>query len=197
MSPAEYEQWFINVVFLLLNRLPPDQVAIFYQTPGRNSGVGGEWLDKGLLCQLGAREAGARCVWQKIVLDSAPGIERAGRPGFINMLCFSKAHTLPDYASGFKTVDVLERGAMAYEKAMGVDACLLAVDYCLKWVDSSPGAAGDPIQDDIGPRTQDDQGHPTRASDRGKSAVLDPFCGYGSVLAAANKRGADAYGIDT
>eukprot|EP00961_Rhodomonas_salina_P273801 3699217-Rhodomonas_salina.2 len=96
------------------------------------------------------------------------------------MLCFSKAHTLPgsltsrdfeeknrhatrspvltqrvpDYASGFKTVDVLERGAMAYEKAMGVDACLLAVDYCLKWVDSSPGAAGDPIQDDIGPRTQ-------------------------------------------
>lgn len=98
MSPVEYEQWFINVVFLLLNRLPPDQVAIFYQTPGRNSGVGGEWLDKGLLCQLGAREAGARvscliclcnrdavsgnntpcyqCVWQKIVLDSAPGILR-------------------------------------------------------------------------------------------------------------------------
>jgi hypothetical protein len=43
--------------------------------------VSGSWLDKAFLCTLGAKQAGARCVWQKIVLDGPPGLERSGRPG--------------------------------------------------------------------------------------------------------------------
>lgn len=123
----------------------------------------------GHLCSLGARAAGARCVWQKIILDGPPGVERAGRPGFANMLCFSKNHTLPGKCDGFKTVDVLYRGDMSWTRAMGRDSCRIAVDYCATWVDA-----------------------PTRTS----HAILDPFCGHGSVLAAANRIGVSAYGID-
>ena len=149
LAPVEYERWFVDSVRGILGIIPEDSVAIFYQTPGRTTGVDGEWLDKGLLCQLGARAAGARCVWQKVILDGPPGILhirahirsqhanthththihtrtgilRAGRPGFVNMLCFSKAHRLPrgSESSGgeraLKTVDVLYRGGMAYQKA--------------------------------------------------------------------------------
>jgi len=42
--------------------------------------VPGSWLDKAFLCTLGAKQAGARCVWQKIVLDGPPCLERSGRP---------------------------------------------------------------------------------------------------------------------
>ena len=142
LAPEEYERWFVDSVRGILGIIPEDSVAIFYQTPGRTTGVDGEWLDKGLLCQLGARAAGARCVWQKVILDGPPGILhirehiraqhantnihthahtgilRAGRPGFVNMLCFSKAHRLPRGGErALKTVDVLYRGGMAYQKA--------------------------------------------------------------------------------
>lgn len=172
VDAEDYEDWFIEVVSKIMNVLPPDNVAIFYQTPGRSSGIGGAWLDKGHLCQLGARSAGARCVWQKIALDGPPGIERAGRPGFVNMLCFSKQHALPSSADGaarFKTVDVLYRGSMSYRKAMGEEACREAVSYCERWVDGKFSS---------------------------QRAVVDPFCGHGSVLAAANCSGASAYGLD-
>ena len=143
LTPEQYERWFVDSVRGILGIIPEDSVAIFYQTPGRTTGVDGEWLDKGLLCQLGARAAGARCVWQKVILDGPPGILhirehiraqhantnihthahtgilRAGRPGFVNMLCFSKAHRLPQGGErAFKTVDVLYRGGMAYQKAI-------------------------------------------------------------------------------
>ena len=74
LAPEEYERWFVDSVRGILGIIPEDSVAIFYQTPGRTTGVDGEWLDKGLLCQLGARAAGARCVWQKVILDGPPGI---------------------------------------------------------------------------------------------------------------------------
>jgi len=66
MLPQQYESWFVDIVVKILNKVPPQQVAIFYQTSGRTSGVGGAWLDKGFLCQLAARQAGAACVWQKV-----------------------------------------------------------------------------------------------------------------------------------
>ena len=66
MLPQQYESWFVDIVVKILKKVPPQQVAIFYQTSGRTSGVGGTWLDKGFLCQLAARQAGAACVWHKV-----------------------------------------------------------------------------------------------------------------------------------
>jgi 2-polyprenyl-3-methyl-5-hydroxy-6-metoxy-1,4-benzoquinol methylase len=70
-------------------------------------------------------------VWQKVVLfqDSVGRVRGGTRPGFINMLCFSKEHRVPlDYT----TVDVLaDRGHMSYSHAMGEAACTAAVEYCM------------------------------------------------------------------
>jgi hypothetical protein len=234
MLPQQYESWFVDIVVKILNKVPPQQVAIFYQTSGRTSGVGGAWLDKGFLCQLAARQAGAACVWQKVdvfqqfglvfrfsveitielilgkmILDGPPGLERAGRPGFVDMLCFSKEHRMPASGRGFKTVDVMYRGSMAYHKAMGQSACLAAVDYCARWVDSYTPAsnASRNLQEDFvsdssplhvrqATAPKDTEGLGALSSLGEPVAVLDPFCGYGSVLAVANCRSVAAYGID-
>ena len=134
LTPAEYEAWCEEMVARLVDGLAPEQVAIFIVTPGRYSGEGGSWLDKGYLCQLGARRARARCVWQKVVLvqDSA-GRRRGGvRPGFVNFLCFSRAHRVP---ADFATVDVLpDRGHMSWSHAIGEAACAAAVEYIVDHV---------------------------------------------------------------
>lgn len=174
-TAAEYEAWFIEAVRRLLCLTPPSNVAVFYQTPGRFTGEGGAWLDKATLCMLGAREAGAACVWRKVVLLSPPGTRRGGvRPSFVDLLCFSRAHRVPrDHVA----VDVLpDRGYCAYPKAMGEAACVAAVEYC-RLVDG--GLDGG-----------DDEGS------RSGGLIVDPFCGYGSSLAVANAHGMDAVGMD-
>ena len=167
---AEYEDWFVEVVRRLLCLTPPSNVAVFYQTPGRFTGANGAWLDKATLCTLGAREAGAACVWRKVALLQPAGTRRGGvRPSFVDLLCFSRAHCVPrDHV----TVDVLpDRGYCAYPKAMGEAACVAAVEYC---------------------RLVDGGGNEGTSS----GLIVDPFCGYGSMLAVANAYGMDAVGID-
>ena len=67
----------------------------------------------------------------------------------------------------YVTVDVLpDRGHMSWSHAIGEDACALAVDYCM------------------------------RHTPEGAQSILNPFCGYGSVLAVANAKGLDAFGMD-
>ena len=172
---AEYEAWFVEAVRRLLCLTPPSNVAIFYQTPGRFTGEGGAWLDKSTLCMLGAREAGAACVWRKIALISPPGTRRGGvRPSFVDLLCFSREHRVPrDHVA----VDVLpDRGYCAYPKAMGEAACVAAAEYC-QLVDGGLDGGGD-------------EGSGT------SGLIVDPFCGYGSMLAVANALGMDAVGMD-
>ena len=79
----------------------------------------------------------------KMVLDGSPVLQRADRPGFVDMLCFSKDHRMSASGRGFKTVDVMYRGSMTYHKSMGQNACLDTVDYCARWVDSHTPVSND------------------------------------------------------
>ena len=205
LTPTEYEAWFIQVVQDMLSLLSPDQVAIFYQTPGRCSGEDGSWLDKQYLITAGARAAGALCVWQKIVLfqDSVGRMRGGVRAGWVTMLCFSKRVRVP---GDHQTVDVLaDRGHMAYAHAMGEDACAAAIEYCIDV--SERAAAEEDIEEEEEEEKED--GRPAvssppescKASRRRRVAsssipILDPFCGYGSVLAVANAYGLPALGLD-
>ena len=101
-------------------------MAIFYVTPGRYSGHDGAWLDKGHLRQLGARQAAPSASGRRSCSSRLAGWGAAA-DRFVNMLCFSKQHRVPQ---DFVTVDVLpDRGHMSWSHAIGEDACDLAVDY--------------------------------------------------------------------
>ena len=186
LAPAEYERWFVGVVADLLRRLDSHAVAIFYQTDGRRSGEGGAWLDKSLLCHLGAREAGAACVWHVVVNGAPLGNLRTARPGYAHMLCFSLGYRQPVGASG---VDVLpQRGHTSYAAAAGEAACASAVQFCRRVHSARQGASH-------GPSVSTDAFLP-EAESEAPPLIVDPFCGEGTVLAAANAHGLDALGLD-
>ena len=119
-----WRQWFIDTVALLINWLPDDGLAIFYQSDIRHETV---WVDKGFLVQLGAEKAGAHQVWHKIMCRKPPGTIGIGRPSYAHMLCFSKTKRPVPTRPG---PDVLaDEGSKTWPRAIGVDACKLAMRF--------------------------------------------------------------------
>ena len=93
-------------------------VNIFYQTDIKHEGA---WVDKGVLVAMGAEDAGAHCLWHKIVCRAPPGQATAGRPAYAHLLAFSRALRL---SPGQTSPDVLPGlGAMPWPRAMGTAAC--------------------------------------------------------------------------
>lgn len=178
LPPAEYELWFVSTVQLILSKLAPHQIAVFYQTDGRNSGIDSSWLDKAALCHSGAKAAGARCVWHRLVLSATPGRPQTGRPGFVHLIAFSAEHRLQH---GAPLVDVLlDRGHMSWPRAMGSAACEAAIEYLCEHAGRETRHAG----------------QRKSPPDTGPPLIFDPFCGCGSVLAAANAKHLEAVGIE-
>jgi len=125
MGLAEYKVFFESTARLIMSRVPPNEVAIFYQSDIK---VDGQWLDKGFLVQKAAEAAGCALLWHKIALIAPAGSSRYGRPTYSHMLCFSRDRRDD---RRFSTADVLPtRGAMLWPRGMGLDACDAAVRYC-------------------------------------------------------------------
>jgi len=154
-----WRQWFIETVTLLLDWLPEDGLAVFYQSDIRRDDV---WIDKSFLAQLGAEKAGAFLVWHKIMCRKPPGTIGIGRPSYAHMLCFSKSKIPMPVRPG---PDVLaNEGEKTWPRAIGFEAAKLAMRF---------------LRDESSTQV-----------------VVDPFCGEGTVLAAANLFGMGAVGVE-
>lgn len=134
-----------------------------YQKPVTRS-LCTEWIDKSRLCFLGAEKVpNVKVLWHKMMLRAPVGTVLMGHPGYSHMICFGKGNNVSDNISRRPLPDILDRGDMLYPKAMGINACMLAMIYC---------------------------------KEAGATTIIDPFCGKGSVLLAANYVGLDAIGVD-
>lgn len=90
---------------------------------------------------------------------------------------------------------------MTWARAMGSAACDAAVRYCLEVVHGRGGGASSGGGGSGGVCGGAASGAGAASDTAGGAAaplrILDPFCGEGSVLAAANALGVDALGVDS
>jgi len=159
MSFEQWETWFTQAAERVCRSAAKDAVAIFFQTDVKREG---QWVDKSFLVQQGARAAGLRLLFHKVVCRAPAGVTTFGRPGYAHLLCFSDSLRLSPAQSSADVLPTL--GKMTWARAMGVDACNATCRFLLEHT-------------------------PCRT-------VVDPFCGVGSMLAAANAHGLDAIGVE-
>jgi hypothetical protein len=154
-----WSRWFVDAARAVLDAVPDDGAAIFFQSDVKRAG---RWIDKGALVQRAADAAGVPLLFHKIVCRRPAGTVTHGRASYSHLVGFSRGvRPRPERA----TADVLpDGGFQAGAKAMGVFACLDACRFV--------------------------------ARETTTRTIVDPFCGYGTVLAVANAVGLDAVGVD-
>lgn len=156
---AAWTRWFEEAASLVMNAVPDDGVAIFFQSDVKR---GGSWIDKGAIVQRAADAVGTRLLFHKIVCRKPAGTVTFGRASYSHLLAYSRG---VQPRAERATADVLpDAGFMPGVKSMGVNACADACRF---------------VQRETTTRT-----------------IVDPFCGYGTVLAVANALGLDAVGVD-
>ncbi len=154
----DWRDWFIAAVRTVIEWLPKESVAIFYQSDIRHEG---HWVDKGYLVMRGAEACGAHVLWHTIVCRKPAGTLSQGRATYSHMIAVSRSPRAPRKPRA----DVLpDAGAMTWTRAMGVNAARAACAYLKEETDTK--------------------------------VVIDPFCGHGTVLAAANELELSAIGVD-
>jgi hypothetical protein len=87
LSLAEWKGLFTRAAALVMQRGPPDGVAIFYQTDIKKAGA---WVDKGYLVSQAAEEVGCELLWHRVMCRRPPGTVTFGRPAYSHGLCFSR-----------------------------------------------------------------------------------------------------------
>jgi hypothetical protein len=154
-----WRHWFDEAAVLTLQSVPPEGVAIFFQSDVKRAGL---WIDKGAMVARAAERAGTELLFHKIVCRKPPGTVTFGRASYSHLLGFARG-LRPPLARARPDV-IADAGFMPGSKAMGVNACLEACRFIL--------------------------------SETVTRTVVDPFCGFGTVLAVANALGLDAVGVD-
>jgi hypothetical protein len=159
LSLDAWKRWFEDAAHLVMQAVPDEGLAIFFQTDIRHDGI---WIDKGALVARAAERAGAALLFHKIVCRKPPGTVSFGRATYSHLLGFARVlRGRTDRA----TADVLpDPGFKPGTKAMGVKACVEACRFVV--------------------------------AETSTRTVVDPFCGFGTVLAVANALGLDAVGVD-
>jgi hypothetical protein len=159
MSLDAWTRWFVDAARAVIDAVPDDGVAVFFQSDVKRAG---RWIDKGALVQRAADADDVPLLFHKIVCRKPAGSVTFGRASYSHLVAFSRGvRPIPARA----TADVLpDGGFQPGAKSMGVTACLDACRFV--------------------------------ARETATRTIVDPFCGYGTVLAVANAVGLDAVGVD-
>ena len=124
-----WRAWFLDAVRLVVDAVPDESAAIFFQSDIKRDGV---WIDKGALITRAAEDAGAHVLFHKIVCRRPPGMLTAGRPGFTHLIAVSRAMKCPDV---LPIPDVIiDAGPSKWVRAMGVRAAAHAVRFAKEQV---------------------------------------------------------------
>ncbi|KAK5580741.1 hypothetical protein RB653_000765 [Dictyostelium firmibasis] len=131
MNLEQYKKWFTDTVSLITSKLDENNVAIVYQTDIKrrwkmDRSIIEEYVDKGYLAQKGAETSDCKVVWHKIM--TAHNNISNNKATFTHMICFAKNPTNIKYQEN--TPDIGGRGSMVWSRAMGLNACVIAILYC-------------------------------------------------------------------
>eukprot|EP00292_Cryptomonas_paramecium_P008314 CAMPEP_0113672124 /NCGR_PEP_ID=MMETSP0038_2-20120614/6085_1 /TAXON_ID=2898 /ORGANISM="Cryptomonas paramecium" /LENGTH=289 /DNA_ID=CAMNT_0000588351 /DNA_START=223 /DNA_END=1092 /DNA_ORIENTATION=+ /assembly_acc=CAM_ASM_000170 len=203
----EYKEWFLHAASLALRRLPPGGFAIFYQTDvkvfhrrtlshvsrsgqscrepqidaddgnadasisvkGKGQSVDEmvEWIDKSFLCAKAAEAEDCVLAWRKVVVKGATEAKNNARPSYTHLICFRKRGG---------------EGPVGYHAGR-----FLTPDIVPRGIMVWPRAIGlDATM--LGLRFLREVA--------GVTCVIDPFCGQGTIPAAANALGMKSIGVD-
>ena len=181
MTLVDWKKWFISAAVDCLRCCLGAQeeedaggCCIFYQT---DIVVEGVHVSKAFLIMQAAAQVGENVVslrWHKIACRVPPGsIGGGGVAAFSHVLCFSRSAVFVQPADRQSQVpDVLpDTGDTSWARGTGATTCLMIAQYLASCA--------------------------ARRSMPVASLVLfDPFCGHGSLLAAANAVGLDCIGVE-
>jgi hypothetical protein len=129
MDLPKWRAWFLGAVELVVNAVPDDSAALFFQSDIK---LDGAWIDKGAMVVRAAEDAGARVLFHKIVCRRPPGMLTYGRPGFTHLIAVSRAMKCPEV---LPLPDIItDAGELKWVRAMGVRAAAHAVRFAKEQV---------------------------------------------------------------
>lgn len=129
MDLAKWRTWFLGAVELVVNTVPDESAALFFQSDIKRDGA---WIDKGAMVIRAAEDAGARVMFHKIVARRPPGMLTYGRPGFTHLIAVSRAMRCPEV---LPLPDIItDAGELKWVRAMGVRAAAHAVRFAKEQV---------------------------------------------------------------
>lgn len=119
-----WRDWFLGAVRLVIDAVPDESAAIFFQSDIKRDGC---WIDKAAMVIRAAEDAGAHVLFHKLVCRRPPGMLTAGRPGYTHLVAVSRALKCPDT---LPIPDIItDPGRALWIRAMGVRAAAHAVRF--------------------------------------------------------------------
>lgn len=129
MALPVWRTWFLGAVTLVVDAVPEDGAALFFQSDIKHDGA---WIDKGAMVIRAAEDAGARVLFHKIVCRRPPGMLTYGRPGYTHLIAVSRAMKCPEV---LPLPDIItDAGRQPWIRAMGVRAAAHAVRFAKEQV---------------------------------------------------------------
>ncbi|HTJ79113.1 MAG TPA: hypothetical protein VL357_08965 [Rariglobus sp.] len=124
MALPVWRAWFLGAVELVVNAVPDESAALFFQSDIKRDGA---WIDKGSMVIRAAEDAGARVLFHKIVCRRPSGMPTYGRPGYTHLIAVSRTLKCPEV---LPIPDVIsDAGRLPWVRAMGVRAASHAVRF--------------------------------------------------------------------